>query len=691
MIAALALALLVGAAPILPEPDRPPSAVAAVPAEADAVVLPGTETFQAIVADVDGDGERDLVRLEGRGDAGIVVEVWRHGDRGWAPAGEPVTVVPGPAASEPGQLVFAGAPARLIVRKVAGAERIMLVRQPRFEEPGLEVDCCLLVHDVIVGDEGVELVAVTDELQAADAVLALDMDGDGTDEMLVTRGLPPLGGITYPTDAHILRWAGERFATPVLTELLVGSGVSPFVLGDSDGQPGVEAAFIGAESRLHRLSLRDDDTLVAESAESGMLAAVAVPTDDGRGLATIRERIGIEVRPWPRDEPVGRPVAISPFEGDLLGIATSLDGGVALILRVSAATIRVPVPRLSPLTSPLFTPAATTVSGGPAKPFAGLLPGGGANGEPSLLVGGELVSEDGDNRRTATLPGLTPVGLVGPGDEWVALWHGLRDGPAGDQFGGRLDVPSAAPGSGVSLVPLAALGVAEQDGAVLEPPLTGALEAGEELLVTEEGFRATIEAPPGSRVYVQLGAENQVEVLVISAAGSLEVALPPPDAGGEMVSEYAPVLTVATPGGHGYLARWPATVLRNPTLEARSDTPIGSPTVMVHGETSPFVEVSVAGRPVSVDDAGRFTTTIELPPWPAEIEVVATDRLGNESRTTVVGVGWFDYRALPWTAIVIAAVAAAGGLLALRAPRIRKGEAAAAEEEGVLEEIDPED
>ena len=70
---------------------------------------------------------------------------------------------------------------------------------------------------------------------------------------------------------------------------------------------------------------------------------------------------------------------------------------------------------------------------------------------------------------------------------------------------------------------------------------------------------------------------------------------------------------------------------------------------------------------------------------------MATDRLGNESRTTVVGVGWFDYRALPWTAIVIAAVAAAGGLLALRAPRIRKGEAAAAEEEGVLEEIDPED
>jgi hypothetical protein len=72
---------------------------------------------------------------------------------------------------------------------------------------------------------------------------------------------------------------------------------------------------------------------------------------------------------------------------------------------------------------------------------------------------------------------------------------------------------------------------------------------------------------------------------------------------------------------------------------------------------------------VLVGSDGRFSTSVRAPPWPTDIEVVATDPFGQAARTSVSGVGFFDYRALPWVPIAVVLVAFAGIVLFLRVPR----------------------
>jgi hypothetical protein len=650
-------------------------------------MLPEAPTYQAVAADVDGDGVRDVVRMVASGEGAIALEAWRLvAGAGWERIGQPLLAIPSHTTGEPSQLFFAGATVRLLVRRADGIERATLVRQPRFDEPGQQVGCCLVLHDLAVRDGALELVEVAEQMPNADAVLALDMDGDATDELLVTRGLPPLGDTTFPTDARLLRWSGDRFRPPVLTELLIGSGVSPFILGDSDGIPGVEAAFIGAQSRLHRVSMRAGDTLVAESAEVSMLDALAVPLGDERGIATVNGLSGLEVRSWPRDAPPGSAAADSPLTGDLIGVVATADGTPGLVLG-SLAVVHLPLPQLAPVRS-LMTPSARTLEG-PLRPFVGMLPGGGPDGEPAFLAGGELGSVSGDPRRTSTLAGLVPVGLVGPERSWLALWHGQNGPSAPDPRGGRLEVPTLEPGSAVSLVPFDQVPAPEEDGGILVPPTSGAVIDGDELLVGTRGFSATIQAPPGSRIYTQDDPLSRMDAHVVPASGSLVVTLRPAD-DATPGSEYRPRAAVVTPSGRSYLATWSVTVLNGePELAARAETVIGSSTVAVVGEADPSTDVRVGGRDVTVDAHGRFTAPVDLPPWPTEVEVVATDRVGNQSRVTVIGVGWFDYRALPWTVIAIIIVAVAGAILTLRAPRATE-RPRPVDEDGVLEELDPE-
>ena len=70
---AVLLALLV-AAPMTP--PSPPNAIGAVPDEPGSFVLPDAQILQSVVADLDGDGRRELVRLV-RGDQdAALAEVW---------------------------------------------------------------------------------------------------------------------------------------------------------------------------------------------------------------------------------------------------------------------------------------------------------------------------------------------------------------------------------------------------------------------------------------------------------------------------------------------------------------------------------------------------------------------------------------------------------------------------------------
>ncbi|MGH2382754.1 MAG: hypothetical protein ACRDG7_16255, partial [Candidatus Limnocylindria bacterium] len=246
LLAPLLAAPLLLAAP-MPVPDAvtdPPAAIAAAPDEPGAIVLPDAAILQTVVADLDADGAREVVRLvRGDGDA-VFTEVWGLSAGGWDLRGAPVEVVPPSRVGPRIDRVYQSTPVRLLVRLVDGTERVTVASQPHFEEIDVGPPCCLVLHDIGIEDGLAVRRPVSGPSDFATAVIVIDFDGDGTDELLSTESLPPAGDISYPVDARVHRWSGSAFDDPTETRLPIGSGDTPFLLGDSDGLPGEEAAII---------------------------------------------------------------------------------------------------------------------------------------------------------------------------------------------------------------------------------------------------------------------------------------------------------------------------------------------------------------------------------------------------------------------------------------------------------------
>ena len=698
MLAALVLVALVASGPALPPPAPP--AIGAVPDEPDAVVLPEAPTYQAVAADLDGDGARDLVRLVESNDT-IAVEAWTDASGDWMPWGG-LEVVPRAPFTGQGSITYTGAPVQLLVRRVGGADRVTILRQPRFDEPGLEEPCCVLLHDVRIIDGAFELVAVADAGVSTDVGLVVDLDGDGTDEFVTYRSLPPLGDITFPAVVGVQRWSGEAFDAPVLTELPVGSGDAPFILGDSDGRPGDELALIArtAQSRLYRLRLGPGDEVLLD--DFGLLAADAraVPIDGGRGLAVIGLSGTAWVVAWPADEPPSPPIAeatIAP--GTILGVVDIADEPHLVIRQTQPESLHLlDLPSLAPSrgNSVVRSAIAASFAGTPLTPYVGPIPGG-IGGEAAVMYGGRLIpGEDLPDAPfptsgaviAASLPGAVPIGLLGRVDATMALLHAPMFGTVPAPSGGPLVIPRLLFAGGVTLAPLQLLLTPEADQGALVPLLRDATPIGNgELGIPARGFVAEIEAPPGSRVYLfdqdpsVLGA-----VSAVPAEGVLNLPVRPPDrtAG----ARFRAALAVVTPAGRGYLADWDLRVLGEPSLSAEVRTPLGSADVIVSGRTAPYAQVSVEGAVIPVRSDGSWEATVSLPPWPTTIDVMAVDPVGNRASTTVSGVGWFDYRGLPWVPIAIVLVGLAAALLFLRVPHIR-ARPIPVTDDAVLEELEP--
>jgi hypothetical protein len=668
--AALAIVLTIG------------PALVAIPDEPGAEVVASGSLVQAVVADLDGDGAREILALVG-GDGGSIRLVgWRDGADGWLPMGLPIAVA---AASNDPQVTWIGTPVRLVVRRVAGADHVTLVRQPEFLDGDPAERCCLLLHDVVAEDGRLRVIQATPRTGAVDAVWAVDLDGDVVDELVASRSLPPLGGISFPTEILVYRWADDRF-TVTESRLEVGSGDTPFLLGDSDGRPGDELGLIATLGRpaLYRLSLGSGDGLVVEDAGMTADAAAAVATEDGRGVAVLAGG-ALAVHSWPAGAALEPPIAQVPMaDATILGTA-ELAGTESIVVRQTVGADRVHAFGLPTLLPPRFgaitrSPAAAAFGSGPVSPYVGPIPGGGADGRPALIYGGRLLAswppvtpEPFTGVRLAAMAGAQPIGVVGPDRSEIAMLHAVDVPSVIDARGGRLDMPRVQPDAALTVAPFEQALTPELADAAFDPPITGAISLGPRraIGVRPAGFVVAVAAPAGSRVHVAgLDPSVVARVLTVPPSGSLDV----PMAAAELASpgtRYRASLGVTTPAGHSYLASWDVRVLDAPSLEVRAVTPLGSGEVEVMGRSAPFASVSVDGAPVALDDDGRFVVRRAVPPWPTDLTVTATDPLGGTTATTLTAVGWFDYRALPWIPIVAAGVAVAGTVLYVRQPRTR--------------------
>lgn len=655
--------------------------------------------MQAVAADLDGDGAREVLVLSGgTADGSATLDAWtQRRDGTWERLPNGLTVVAPAAPATPAAL---DSPVRLVVRRIEGADRVTLLRQA-----GGDASCCLIVQDVIGTDAGLRLRPVAEIGTSVDAAVVIDLDGDGTDEIVATRSLPPLGDVSYPLEAYLHRWADGAFVVTV-TELRAGSGDVPFVLGDTDGRPGEELGLIATLGRpeLHRISLGEDDTLVIEDAGLVAVDATAVPIDDGRGIAVLTRAGTLAIHPWPFGVALGEPVAQRLLDGGELVGVIEMDGTPRLVARQPGTADRLHVLGLPDLTPPLFgavtrTAAAAAFLSGPVRPFVGPLPTGDAEGRPAIVYSGRLLSAlepleaigPVPGHPMAALAGAQPVGLVGQDAASVALYHSADGPPLPDPSGGRLDPPVPQPGTAVSVAPATLLLELEGDGGILDPATSGAvpLDDRRTIAVGSDGFTATIEAPTGSRVYVA-GTDPSVATAVFAVPdrGSLIVPMPPPSVA-TPEPRYRATLAVTTPAGHSYLATWDVRVLTAPPpLEASVRTPLGSWAVEVSGSSMPHATVTVDGQAVAVAADGAFSTRVTAPPWPMEIEIGATDPLGNVRRVTLSGVGWLDYRQLPWIPMAAILLAVVAAVLYLRVPRtepLRRR----ADDDATLEELDP--
>jgi hypothetical protein len=582
-------------------------------------------------------------------------------------------------------------PTRLIAWRGPAGERMLVASIGVAELPR---PCCLTLWWVTLDRSGTGLELIQDTTISAGHVMAIDMDEDGTDELAVVETPHP----SFPRDSlvHVLRWDGTRFdrLTVMAPNALISGPLT--ILGDSDGRPGVEFGFAAVPPRfdqgirwLHRFRL-EGDRVVSERAElpaDGAVAAIPGPAGGRLALVNALEVYLIAWRAGSREATI---LADSFRGGSPLGVLGRGADARLLVLRGGAVDM---------LDADLAS--RQNVSGGVAAswfaasslpPYAGELPGGDGAGEPAMIFGGRLISAPDDStigavRDIAALPGRSPVGLFGPGREWIAVADGGAL-PIG-RHGGSLGVEAVARAASIAVLRAEATMRPEADGGLLRPRIQGAVlddsQPARPILLTSSGATSRFEAPPGSVTQVS-GYPGEPATTTVGPGGTAEVVLIPARESGNDES-FTVRLLVATPAGHGYGATWEVRVLRRPP-ELSASAPLAplSFTVPVSGRTAPTASLEVDGEPVSLRSDGTFVAHVSAGPLPRTVRLAATDRVGNTTELAVSVVGVLDYRRLPWIPIVAALTLVAAGVLYLRVPK--PAVSATDPDQGVLEDME---
>jgi hypothetical protein len=680
----------------------PGAGVEAIPDEG-ALILPD-EAHGAIVGDVDGDGVRELVRL-----------VPWHVNPGLLAL--EVVMMDGAVPRVLGQVQVQRAtsvedyvarrnrdqapllplstnePARLVAWREGGRERILLATmQGAPSSAAIERSCCLTLWRVGLDRDGATaLDHVQSTAVSAAWIVAADMDADGTDELAVVETLN--SAVPDASAVMVLRWNGRDFDR-IRRTAQAGLISGPLtVLGDSDGVPGDEAGYValptsagGTAPTLHRFALIGDRLRIDRTELSDVGSVVPIVGSSGPRLAIVSGR-GVQLLRWPA---AGDARTEETFArgGTPLGVLGT--GASARLFVLRGGTVDLLDAELRARQGVSAGDAAAWFTSSSLPPYQGPLHGGDGSGAPSIVFGGRLFSASDASgqatvREISVLAGKTPIGLFGQGRAWAAV----GDGPAlpSERRGGGLLVGVSARASAIAIVPAGALLSPAVDGGRLHPRISGGLldasDPSRPGLVTNGEVRATIAAPPSSRLQVT-GRGQRTESLV--TGGIAEVVLVPA-LDGEENETFTVRLLVSTPAGHGYGATWDARVLRRPP-PLRASAPFASLafTVPISGRTAPSATLEVDGEPAEVQSDGSFAAEVGAGLLPRAVRVAATDRLGNTNEVVVEVVALLDYRQLPWVPFVVGLTLTAGAILFLRAPR-PTSTGSAHPDEGVLEDI----
>lgn len=665
--------------------------------DGDVITLPGL-TVLAHVADLDGDGVREVVRLvaDEAWDP-LAIEAWSHDGSGWRASSR--LPIQRPADGGPGPMT-AVSPAAMLSWRDGDREHLVLVTSGGLHPAG-GVDRIELARISRRGAQ-LELVPLPADGGPVERIEAADVDGDGLDELIVTE---PSATIDRPRTVRLLRWTGDRFASEPVT-VSDGPYLSEPVIGESDEVPGDDLVFTrhdrpelyrfapASSSAIERAMLPVDDASYpiwpVAVADGAVFVYVQSPLGTsflrvewpagGEAEITVSEdgEDASGLQPMPAGDDVyflGDP-SFGP-ERDL----TLRDARLVSVATVPVGAATAQMRRL--LESGLeFTHRSLN-----PFPYSGPIPGG-IDGSPAMLSAGHLIiaGDDGiEVRPTGTFTGVTPLGTVGPDDEWMALSQTVPFVWAAGYLHPSVPVENA-----VTIAPLTTALEPEANGGLLEVELRGAsrIGSGDDAWVAsaDGGFEVVVHGMPGSRVAAVL-ANRVDQSMEIGPDGSVVLRLDPRPRRDTTVSYTAQVVLVA-PTGHLYGTTWTGRVLREPpALEAAGATRTGAWEAAVSGRTDAHASVTVDGTPVAVDEDGAFRIMLDAGLVPRDVLVRASDPAGNETTQRLEVVGLVDYRGWPWVPIVGMATILFGAGMYLRAPRGRSL-ADVRRDEGTIEEID---
>ena len=692
---ALSLALLTGMLAGLGGLATPVAAVEPIPGiplppEPEATRLPFSVTG-ALAADLDRDGIRELltVTIASSGNAAqqLAVQAWWVDADGVA---EPSNQALLPAGSEP---------ARLLIVERDGRPIILVATINNEAVFDVEVPCCLTIREVVVTDRHLDLRLVADTHRVADQLITADMDDDGTDELLVSEG--PLGEAAPQLDLSLLRWSGVRFERTSFTIPDISSCCATFLdAGETDGVPGDEVLLVvpgrSQPTGLHRVSLRADAPHVERADIGEVLAADALSLETGPAVLTADGSI-LYLWSWPRDGQVerkaartsgGPPAAVfgTGAETRIVASATFQSPGSVLVLPgdlddgagPSAAFGR--DTRASALSATQQALSGNVV--GPffneLTPFFGVIPGGLPGDSEVYVFGGRLVRPVADPdvlaeaASVALLPGLEPVGTVGPAGAWVALLSEFSEFTGLDVRPPAVGLLSARSPSVIRLVATSSILEPETNGGQLTPTFIGVAPDPDHpgvLIVGNEAAYTEISGPPGTTVWwvtrgrpsgeLTIGADGVARIQLLEPAGPNA-----PDGSGATASMW-----LVTPAGHAYQGIWRIRVYRQaPSLTFTADDALVDFSPTVSGRTVPGATVTINGQPVEVTENGLFDRAVDAGILPTELRVVAVDPVGNRTERVVTVVWPLDYRRLPFVPMAVLLTVGAAAVLFLRRP-----------------------
>ncbi len=681
----------------------------AIPPEQTGQVLAG-QPITAIVGDIDGDGVRELIRLGPREDdpVHLAVEVLDGApDGGVVSAGsaplermasvtEQLSGLPRPDEDNLLQARI-DEPARLIAWHHRGREHVLALAIGTLRNARA---CCLSIWAVERGGDGIRLRLMTDTMRSADQIRAVDMDADGTDELVVTAPRQDANPDVLPL--AVLMWNGARF-TSQTAQLGVPGGGPLIPLGDSDGLPGDELGLVRAtrsSATLHRIALEQGGELRTEIVRlpfAGSLVAMEGP--DGGRLVLGGAADGTVALRWPAE---GRLSVADDSAWVGSPLATVGEGAGAAVLQLrDERLLDLFGPRLGTIRTGLAdSPAAGRFHLAEMVPYVGPLPGGMSGGQ-AFIYHGRLVSVDPRRREggvvvtdVSAMPGSEPIGLFGAGSELLAMARSAVPNPGfgfdATREGGQLAQPAGGLRTATVVVADAAAALSpEADDGLLQPDPEGPVRVepgpNEPLVLAGGSFALPVVAPPGTQLQLRVGEVVTDTPVPQDGVAQLRVGTDDLEDGDEVRA----TLLAITPTGQGYGSRWTVSIhTQPPALSASTPFAPLSFDVGVSGRTSPDASLVVDGMPVPVAADGRFGVAVGAGLWPRDVQIEATDPLGNRNSTTISVVGLVDYRQLPWIPIVALLTILAGMALYLRVPHAKPATTSGSMTDATLEDLD---